>query len=204
MAFGISSIDLDTPGILFTPVTKSISPYIDLAANTLPALGNKVPEKWEGLTIGPRLSDGSHLILAGTDNDYSVTQNGSNEQFDVYFRTSDSNPYATSIQCPLNQTANCFRTDNNNNPATLSADYKLLPGVLHAYKASVDDLAGYIAPTVVPEPPTYALLLTGFGLLGILNRIELMRKLLRSFQIKSLLKPIALFSHPIAFVASHV
>lgn len=161
----VTGLDLDAPGVSFTPVAKNNSVFIDLAANTLPELGNKSPEKWEGLAIGPRLLDGSYLILAGTDNDYSVTQNGSNVQFDVYFRMSDPDPYASSIQCPLDQTMNCFSTSNNV-AAALTADYTLLPGVLHAYKASMDDLAGYVAPVTVPVPPAYALLLTGLGLFG--------------------------------------
>ena len=66
------------------PVTKSPDVFIDLAANTLLPNG-KQAEKWEGLTIGPRLLGGAHLILAGNDNDYSVTQQaGGDEQFDVY------------------------------------------------------------------------------------------------------------------------
>lgn len=77
---GASLSNLDCPS-----VTKNAMPVLDLGANTLPALGNRVPEKWEGLAIGPRLSDGSYVVLAGTDNDYSVTQNGSGTQFDVYF-----------------------------------------------------------------------------------------------------------------------
>ena len=64
-------------------VAKNSVPFLDLATDTLLELGNKVPEKWEGLAIGPRLKGGNYLLLAGTDNDYSVTQNGSNEQFDV-------------------------------------------------------------------------------------------------------------------------
>ena len=58
----------------------------DLGADTLAALGGVSPEKWEGLAIGPRLADGSYLVLAGTDNDYRVTQNASGAQFDVYFK----------------------------------------------------------------------------------------------------------------------
>ncbi len=34
-------------------VAKVSTPFLDLAANTLPQLGNRVPEKWEGLAIGP-------------------------------------------------------------------------------------------------------------------------------------------------------
>lgn len=66
------------PGVV--GVSK-VSKLIDLAADTLADLGNKVPEKWEGLTFGPTLADGSFLLLAGTDNDYSVARNDSNVQF---------------------------------------------------------------------------------------------------------------------------
>jgi hypothetical protein len=63
-------------------VSKSQA-FIDLAANTVLPNG-KIAEKWEGLAIGPRLKDGARAILAGNDNDYSVTQSGSGTQFDVY------------------------------------------------------------------------------------------------------------------------
>jgi len=49
----------------------------------------------------------SYLLLAGTDNDYSVTQNDSSTQFDVYFRFSDADPYKSSIQCPIGTTTGC-------------------------------------------------------------------------------------------------
>jgi hypothetical protein len=120
-------------------------PWLDLAANTLPELGNKVPEKWEGLAIGPRLKYGNVLMLAGTDNDYSVTQNATGEQFDVYFRFSDADPYVGSIQCPLGQVTGCFFTTGGA-PAELTADYELLSGVLHAYKVPAADLGDYVRP----------------------------------------------------------
>ncbi len=142
-ATDVSDIDLDSE-FAYVPVAKNPTAFINLAANTLLALGNKVPEKWEGLVIGPRLSDGSYIMLAGTDNDYSVTQNGNNVQFDVNFRFGDSDPYASSIQCPLGAVTGCFNTSNGQ-PAILT-DHKLLPGVLHAYRASADDLAGYVLP----------------------------------------------------------
>jgi hypothetical protein len=120
-------------------------------------LGNKSPEKWEGLAVGPKLASGEYLVLAGTDNDYSVTQNDSNTQFDVYFRMSDADPYAGSIQCPLGDTTNCTFTTGGAATALLS-DYVLLPGVLHAYTANID---GYTAP--IPEPATYGLMLAGLA-----------------------------------------
>jgi len=171
-ATDVSNIDLDS-GSLFTAVVKGAK-VIDLDANTIDLDGNgvaesagKSPEKWEGLAVGPRLADGSFLMLAGTDNDYSVTQNTSGAQTDVYFRFSDADPYKGSIQCPLNQTTGCVKTDGGAS-ATLSGDYRLLPGVLHAYKAASSDLVGYTA--AVPEPESLALLLAGVGVLALARR----------------------------------
>ncbi len=161
-ASDVSGITLPATGNLppgVNAVGKSAK-IIDLDAVTLAALGDKSPEKWEGLAIGPKLANGSFLILAGTDNDYSVTQNGSNVQFDVYYRFSDLDPSATSIQCPIGSLINCTLTAGGA-AAALTEEFKLLPGVLHAYSASID---GYIAP--VPEPQTYALMLAGLGLVG--------------------------------------
>lgn len=165
-ATDVSSIDLDS-GAAYTKVAKS-GLILDLDANTLSALGNKSPEKWEGLAIGPKLADGSFMMLAGTDNDYSVTQNGSGTQFDVYFRFSDADPYKTSIQCPLGSTSGCFLTSDSATTATLTSDYKLLPGILHSYKVAAADLAGYTAP--VPEPESWAMLMAGLGLIGFAAR----------------------------------
>jgi hypothetical protein len=171
-ATDVSLIDLDS-GSPFTAVVKGAK-VIDLDANTIDLDGNgtvettgKSPEKWEGLAVGPRLADGSFLILAGTDNDYSVTQNASGAQMDVYFRFSDADPYKGSIQCPLNQTTGCVNTTGGT-PANLTGEYSLLPGVLHAYKASATDLAGYTA--AVPEPESYALMLAGLGAFAALRR----------------------------------
>ncbi len=126
-------------------VSKVPTPFLDLALNGPAELSGKVPEKWEGLAVGPRLNDGSYLMLAGTDNDYSVTQNDSNVQFDVYFRLTDAKPYETSIQCPLDSTSDCFFTTGGG-AATLPADgsYRLMPGVLVAYKVPASDIAGFV------------------------------------------------------------
>ncbi len=162
-ATDVSNIDLDS-GAAYTKVTKS-GRILDLDADTLAELGNKSPEKWEGLAIGPKLADGSFMMLAGTDNDYSVTQNGSGTQFDVYFRFNDADPYATSIQCPLGATTGCTGA-----AASVPGDgsYRLLPGVLHSYKVSAGELAGYTAP--VPEPENWAMLMAGLGLVGFAAR----------------------------------
>ena len=95
-------------------------------------------------------------MLAGTDNDYSVTQNGTGTQFDLYFRFQDADPYAASIQCPAGQTADCFLSADNATAATLTADYQLLPGVLHAYTATVDAYVG-----AVPVPRAWLLIMGG-------------------------------------------
>jgi hypothetical protein len=140
-------------------VTKTATPWLDLAASatlahsSLTALGGVSPEKWEGLTIGPQLADGSYLVLAGTDNDYSVTQNGSNVQFDVYFKPTGGG-LAERIQCDIGTFQNCttVATDGTAGDAVPAgfdvSGYALIPGVLHAYKASAADLARPVRPSI--------------------------------------------------------
>lgn len=157
-ASDVTGINLLTaPAGSFAPVTKAPTPWLDLAAAPTLAhpslatqLGTVSPEKWEGLTIGPRLADGSYLVLAGTDNDYSVTQNGTGTQFDVYFKPNGSTPIR--IQCDIGSFANCLGINSDGSlgaPLAASFDfsgYRLIPGVLHAYKASAADLAGFERP----------------------------------------------------------
>jgi hypothetical protein len=165
-ASDVSGIDLPASGAMpdgYAAVTKGAK-VMDLDRDTLAALGNKSPEKWEGLAVGPQLANGQYLILAGTDNDYSVTQNGTGTQFDVWFRMSEADPYAASIQCPVGSLTGCTFTTGGA-AATLSSAYTLLPGVLHAYTASI---TGYTAP--VPEPGQWALMLGGLAALGALRR----------------------------------
>lgn len=167
-ATDVSALDLDAAGVVFTAVSKNTTPFIDLDANTLAELGNQSPEKWEGLAIGPRLNDGSYLLLAGTDNDYSVSQNGSGTQFDIYFNPTTG----ARMSCDLGTLDNCFSIDSagatTTTPVTDTSGYALIPGVLHAYKVSAADLASYTQP--VPEPETYAMLLAGLGLVGFMAR----------------------------------
>lgn len=163
----VSNVVLGATTFAGQAVTKIATPFMDLGADTLAALGGIVPEKWEGLAIGPRLDDGSFLMLAGTDNDYSVSQIvGSATQYDVYFLPATGER----VQCDIGSFANCVIVNANGTlgaavPAGFTGDgYSLIPGVLHAYKVSAADLATYAAP--VPEPETYALLIAGLGLVG--------------------------------------
>jgi len=161
-ATDVSGLNLSTGS--YTKVSKS-GQILDLDANTLAELGGKSPEKWEGLAIGPKLANGNYLILAGTDNDYSVTQNAGGEQFDVYFRFADANPYASSIQCPLGTVIGCTGAASS---VPQDGSYRLLPGVLHAYTISESELGNYTAP--VPEPSSWALMAGGLLALGGLAR----------------------------------
>jgi hypothetical protein len=157
-ATDVSGNDLDAAGAAFTPVSKNPAPWLDLAASatlahpSLAALGGVSPEKWEGLAIGPRLSDGSYLVLAGTDNDYSVTQDaGTSVQRDVYFAPLGGGAYSR-IRCDIGTFANCVQVAANGAPGAAVpagfdfSPYRLIPGVLHAYKASAQDLAGLVRP----------------------------------------------------------
>ena len=47
--------------------------------------------------------------------------------------------------------------------AQLGAQFKLLPGVLHAYKVSAGDLGNYVAP--VPLPPALVMMVPGLAAL---------------------------------------
>jgi hypothetical protein len=136
-------------------VMKITTPWIDFAAAandaSLALLGGLTPEKWEGLTIGPKLNDGSYLVLAGTDNDYSATQLASGAQKDVYFKPGGT---PVRIACDIASVfANCREISATGgapgNPVGPNFDfsgYNLIPGVLHAYKASAADLPGLVRP----------------------------------------------------------
>ena len=135
----------------FTPVRKS-GPLLDLAAPTLPALGGHTAEKWEGLAIGPRLANGDWLLLAGSDNDFSVTQDKRGDAMDVWFDFSAPDPYAASLQCPLDKTTGCRKTSDGR-AADWRPGLKLLPGVLQAWRVPAADLPGYQPPGPAPAKP---------------------------------------------------
>ncbi len=102
------------------PVSKSTSPLIDIAA-ILQASGQLVPEKIEGLAIGPQLADGSYAVIVGTDNDFSITQNSSGTQFDV---CTGSTQVAIDSGCPVGQT--------------------LIPTYIYSFKVSAKELKGFL------------------------------------------------------------
>ena len=127
-----------------TPVSKSL--LIDIRA-ALVAAGITVPEKIEGLTFGPRLSDGSLSLILATDNDYSVTQTGQGEQFDVC--TSGvggvSSQVALGNACPDGQS--------------------LITSRLYSFRLSSTE-AEALGFSAVPEPESWAMLIAGFGFVG--------------------------------------
>jgi hypothetical protein len=145
-AVDVTNITLPTTDVLAGAVMKG-EKVMDLAINTLTALGNKSPEKWEGLAIGPQLANGNYVVLVGTDNDYSVTQTSSGTQYDVFFRFTDADPFASSIQCPIGTKSNCFLTSGASltppTPATLTSEYVLVPAVLSAFTAKITN---YVKP----------------------------------------------------------
>jgi hypothetical protein len=173
-ASDVSGITLPDSGPLpggRVPVTKSATPFFSLDADTLAAFGSRVPEKLEGLAIGPRLADGQYLILAGTDNDFSVTQNaGSTTQFDVFYNPGSG----ARIQCDIGTFDHCFTI---NADGTLGAAFSgsaggfdLIPGLLYAYKSTGSDLASFVSPAAVPLPATSTMLLAGLALVFLAAR----------------------------------
>ena len=81
-ASDISAVSLAGSNDCRTAWCRDQAPEADLLA-ALRAVDSDIPEKLEGVAIGPRLEDGSRAALIGSDNDYSVTQTGEGEQFDV-------------------------------------------------------------------------------------------------------------------------
>jgi hypothetical protein len=135
---GISLAGTNTLPSGVNAVNKSL--FLDIAA-ALQAAGQVIPEKFEGLAIGPQLADDSYALLLGTDNDFSVTQTGSGTQFDVC---------TNGTQIPIDQ--GC------------SAGSTLIPSYLYSFKASNAELAGFVPPEKVPEPASTAgLILLGVG-----------------------------------------
>lgn len=121
--------------------TKTL--FIDVQASLL-AAGLTLPEKLEGLTIGPRLAGGGFTLILATDNDFSVTQNGSNVQFDV---CTGGAQIALGGACPEGQT--------------------LVPSRLYSFAITGADAALFASSLfAVPEPATWALMIGGFGMTG--------------------------------------
>ena len=105
-------------------------------------------------------------MLAGTDNDYSVTQNAGRHDGGAVRSLLPSDETADRverIQCDIGTFKNCFAVNATGTlgaalPAGFEAKgYQLMPGVLHAYKASPQDLGGLTrvqSPLVVAAAPT--------------------------------------------------
>lgn len=158
-ATDIASVSLNDTNTLpanVTPVSKSATPYIDVQA-AIAALGHLVPEKLEGLTIGPKLADGTYLILVGTDNDFSVTQTGAGTQLDVVISGDPlTGPITGSQQITLD--------------GAVPDGFAGIPGFLFAFKSEMADaVTEGFQPARVPEPAT-GLLVAGLAAAALQSR----------------------------------
>ena len=107
---------------------------IDLAADAVPARGEG--REWEGLAVGPRLKDGSYLVLAGTDNDYSVTPETNAVRHDVYVDF-----HGGSVQRDIDSPT----TLDGAEVGPVPHGFGLFPGVLHAYKVPAALLGAFFS-----------------------------------------------------------
>ncbi len=125
-ATDVSNINLAGTNTLpsnVTPVGKTL--FLDIAG-AIQGAGQTLPEKFEGLTIATRLSDGTFALIVATDNDFSVTQNSSNTQFDVYTNGISTTQVAIGSPAPTAPTGQ---------PA-----YTLLPSYLYSFKTQANAL----------------------------------------------------------------
>ncbi|MBL0000826.1 MAG: PEPxxWA-CTERM sorting domain-containing protein [Sphingomonadales bacterium] len=146
-ATNVASISLAGSSALpngVTPVSKK--PFLDIRAKLL-AAGIVIPEKIEGLAFGPRLANGSLALILATDNDYSVTQTGSGQQFDVC--TSGvggvTSQVALGTPCPSGQS--------------------LVSSRLFSFLLTNEEAVA-LGFSSVPEPSSWAMMIGGFGLVG--------------------------------------
>ncbi len=127
-----------------TPVTKTA--FLDIRAKLL-AAGIVIPEKIEGLAFGPRLANGSLALILATDNDYSVTQTGSGQQFDVCTSGAGgiSSQVALGSACPGGQS--------------------LITSRFYSFLLTNEEAVS-LGFSSVPEPSTWAMMIGGFGAVG--------------------------------------
>ncbi|MBC8137948.1 MAG: esterase-like activity of phytase family protein [Fibrella sp.] len=159
---GISLAGTNTlPGGV-TAVSKTLALDLQAAlsgANLgIPAL----PEKFEGITIGRQLSDGTYSLIVGTDNDFSVTQTGMGEQFDIYYTLDGNGQLATVEQVALGAAPT--------NPNAL-----LIPNYLFGFKTNTGQLAGF-APQATTVPEAGTTLLLSLGIIGLVGGVITRRR----------------------------
>ena len=147
-ATDVSGLVLNTSNTALPSGVTAVSKMLFLdVAGAFTNAGEIIPEKLEGLAIGPKLDDGSFLLLLAADNDFSVTQNGSNVQFDVCTGGGSTVQVALGDACPSGKA--------------------LVPSRLYSFKVSGDDRANFARSLfAVPEPSSWAMLIAGFGLTG--------------------------------------
>lgn len=130
------------PGVI--PATKTL--WLDIQAE-LERAGVPVGEKMEGIAFGPWIDGGLSFVVV-TDNDFSVTQTGGGTQFDVCTNLAGS----TAVQVALG--------------AACPSGLALLPSFAYVFRASGQSLVA----AGIPEPGTWAMLVAGFGLVGLAAR----------------------------------
>ncbi len=146
-ATNVSNLSLANTNTLPTgvvPVSKTA--FLDIRAKLL-AAGLNIPEKFEGLAFGPRLADGGISLIIITDNDYSVTQTGAGEQFDVC----SSGPGGITSQVGLG--------------GLCTAGQSLIPTNIYSFSLTAAE-ARDLGFAAVPEPSTWAQMIVGFAFGG--------------------------------------
>lgn len=150
------------PPITIVPVTKTL--MVDIQSE-LSAAGLPTPEKIEGVTIGPQLNDGRYVLIAGTDNDISVTQTvveiegeRLERQYEIYtlgseIRYTELDNTNVSYLEILNMMSPDYLVDQG----PLPEGFEPLPSFFYSF-------------AVVPEPSSWSMLVLAVGAIVCLAR----------------------------------
>jgi hypothetical protein len=162
-ATDVSGISLagsnDLPAGVF-PVGKEL--FLDFQAELI-AAGLPIPDKFEGLTIGPQLASGRFALIALTDNDFANVQTDATEtlpflQQDAYTNGIDAR------YTPADDTSTSYGMFGREDPLTnpdlgpLPAGYTLLPTRVYSFAAPV------------PEPSTCILMISALAAIACVVR----------------------------------
>ena len=162
-ASDVSGINLASSNNLpagVNPVGKEL--FLDIQAE-LTAAGELIPDKFEGMAIGPQLASGNYALITITDNDFTNVQ--TDPTLDLPLLQQDA--YTNGLvgrYTPADDTSKSYALFGREDPVTnpdlgqLPAGFSLMPTHIHSFAAPI------------PEPSTWMLAAAATAALAVASR----------------------------------